>query len=105
MRTKLVGAGLILVVLAGVVAFAVLRDTTATDASSSTEAAEDQKAAPEPAPSPATAEEARLLLEINQVIAEVTKEAIERPKDQRMTKEEINALITSRIEELKARQQ
>lgn len=50
-------------------------------------------------------DEAELLMEINQVIFEVTQEAIARPSDQRMTSEEIAALIRSRIEELKQARQ
>lgn len=55
-----------------------------------------------PTPSlPAGSEDAKTALAINQIIFEVTQEALNRPKDQRMTAEEINARIQSRIEELK----
>lgn len=48
-------------------------------------------------------EDAKRLVEINQVIAEVTGEAIKRPKDQRMSSEEISQLIQTRIEEISVR--
>ena len=55
-----------------------------------------------PTPSlPAGSEDAKTALAINQIIFEVTQEALDRPKDQRMTAEEINARIQTRIEELK----
>ena len=55
-----------------------------------------------PTPSlPAGSEDAKTALAINQIIFEVTQEALNRPKDQRMTAEEINARIQTRIEELK----
>lgn len=44
------------------------------------------------------------MMAINQIIFEITQDAINRPKDQRMTSEEINALIQSRIKELRERQ-
>jgi hypothetical protein len=57
-----------------------------------------------PTPSlPAGSEDAETVMAINQIIFEVTQEAINRPKDQRMTSEEISALIQSRIEELRER--
>jgi hypothetical protein len=52
---------------------------------------------------PADAEEAKLLMEINQMILQVTQEALERPKDQRMSAEEISAMVRSRVEELESR--
>lgn len=54
-------------------------------------------------PTPSTAgdrPEARRLAEVNRIIAEVTEEAMQRPKDQRMTADQINELINSRIEQL-----
>lgn len=48
-------------------------------------------------------EHAKRLVEINQIIAEVTQEAINRPKDQRMSSEEISQLIRTRIEEISVR--
>ncbi len=58
-----------------------------------------------PTPSlPAGSEDAETVMAINQIIFEVTQDAINRPKDQRMTSEEINALIQSRIKELRERQ-
>ena len=47
--------------------------------------------------------DAQKLVEINQIIAEVTQEAINRPKDQRMSSEEISQLIRTRIEEISVR--
>lgn len=49
------------------------------------------------------ANQARMLTEINQAMADVTKEALSRPKDDRMTAEEIDLLIRSRIEQIKAK--
>ncbi len=58
-----------------------------------------------PTPSlPAGSEDAETVMAINQIIFEITQDAINRPKDQRMTSEEINALIQSRIKELRERQ-
>ena len=58
-----------------------------------------------PTPSlPAGSQDAETVMAINQIIFEVTQEAINRPKDDRMTSEEISALIQSRIEELRKRQ-
>ncbi|MDQ4148518.1 MAG: hypothetical protein M3164_00755 [Actinomycetota bacterium] len=47
-------------------------------------------------------EQVKRLKEVNQVIFEVTQEALKRPKDQRMTPEEISALVRARIQELSA---
>jgi hypothetical protein len=59
-------------------------------------------AVPFPTPSlPAGSEDAETVMAINQIIFEITQDAINRPKDQRMTSEEINALIQSRIKELR----
>ena len=55
--------------------------------------------------SPTSVEDAQLLMEINKAIAEVTQEAMQRPKEDRMTAEEINARIRQKIDEIKARQQ
>lgn len=97
-----VAAGLALVVaVAAAIAFATLRDSGPPGPASVTPAA-DTGTTTNPAAPPVSAEDAELLAEINQVITEVTKEALERPEDQKMTAEEIQQRITSRIEELKA---
>lgn len=59
-------------------------------------------AIPTPSLSPGSEEAARAL-EIQRIIFEVTQEAIKRPKDDRMSAEEIEAAINTRITELKAR--
>lgn len=57
-----------------------------------------------PTPSlPADSDDAETVMAINQIVFEVTQEAINRPKDDRMTSEEISALIESRIKELRER--
>lgn len=58
-------------------------------------------ALPTPSLNPGS-EDAERLMEINRIVFEVTQEAIARPKEDRMTREEIDALIRSRIEELDA---
>jgi predicted dinucleotide-binding enzyme len=55
-------------------------------------------------PTPSVPGAAQQISDINKIISEVTQLAVQRPKDQRMSAEEIDALITSRIEELKAQQ-
>lgn len=54
-----------------------------------------------PTPSlPAGSEDAEAMMAINQIIFEITRDA-NRPADKRMSPEEINALIQSRIKELR----
>lgn len=48
-------------------------------------------------------EDAKRIVELNKIIAEVTQEAINRPKDQRMSTEEVSQLIRTRIEEIGVR--
>lgn len=93
-----------LLVVAGITAFAANRDVPKSAASTDSKTSENDSQAAVPANSvPADEEDAKLLLEINEVIFQVTQEAIQRPNDQRMTPDEISALIRSRIEELEAR--
>lgn len=107
MKLKIVsGIALVAVLLAGVAAFAVGADGASEPASKeSTETVEIPASPAVPLPSmPAEIQqEAQLLVGVNQVIAEVTKEAMERPKDERMTPEEIRALIRERIAQLGVR--
>ena len=49
--------------------------------------------------------DAQLLTEINQIILDVTQQAVSRPKEERMSSEQVAALIRSRIDELKQREQ
>ena len=53
---------------------------------------------------PAGGEDAQLLTEINQIILDVTQQAVNRPKEERMSSEEVAALIRSRIDDLKQRE-
>lgn len=107
MKLKIVsGIALVAVLLAGVAAFAFGADGASEPApEESTEAAEMPASPAVTLPSmPAEIQqEAQLLVGVNQVIAEVTKEAMERPKDERMTPEEIRALIRERIAQLGVR--
>lgn len=108
-------AALVVLGIVGVIGFVVLRQdgknqasVAAPQRSASPGAAEaagaDATLPALPTPSlPANAEDAKVLMEINQIIFEVTQQAMQRPKTDRMTAEEIDALIRSRIEELKAR--
>lgn len=50
---------------------------------------------------PADTDEAKALLQVQQMIAEVTREAMERPRADRMSAEEVKEMVLSRIEELK----
>lgn len=104
MKLKILsGIALVAVLLAGVAVLAIGADGTSEPASKeATEAAEMPASPTVPLPSmPAEIQqEAQLLVGVNQVIAEVTKEAMERPKDERMTPEEVRALIRERIAEL-----
>lgn len=107
MKLKIVsGITLVAVLLAGVAVMAVGADGKSEPTSKeSTEAAETPASPVVPMPSmPAEIQqEAQLLVGVNQVIAEVTKEAMERPRDDRMTPEEVRALIRQRIAELGVR--
>lgn len=47
-----------------------------------------------------SAEKAEKVIALNQVILEVTQEAVKRPPGERMTTEEINELIRTRIKEI-----
>lgn len=115
---KIITGICLIALLAGVGAavFAANKDTPAAKESSAS-AAEDSSASTDdskvsesssqpavPAISvPADAEEAKLLMEVNQVILQVQKEAQARRGDQRMTAEEISALVRSRVEEVASR--
>lgn len=112
MKKIVAGIGVaVLLVVAGLFAFQVL-DSDEEPASPAPTPSESREASPTETPLvlptaslPAGADDARLLMEINQVIFQVTQEAAQRPSDQRMTAEEINQLIRSRIEEIRARHQ
>jgi hypothetical protein len=100
-----------LLMVAGFFAFQML-DSDDESASPEPSVSESPEASATPTPLvlptaslPPGADDARLLMEINQVIFQVTQEAAQRPSDQRMTAEEINELIRSRIEEIRARHQ
>lgn len=111
MKLKIVsGVVLIAVLVAGVGVLAVGADGASKpeskeSAEAPTEAAEtpDSPLVPLPSMPAELQQEAQLLVGVNQVIAEVTKEAMERPKDDRMTPEEVRALIRERIAELGVR--
>ena len=112
---KKIVAGICVAALLVVAGFFALRaldseDESASPAPSPSEEGPEATATPSPlvlptASLPAGADDARLLMEINQAIFQVTQEAAQRPSDQRMTSEEINELIRSRIEEIRARHQ
>ena len=57
-----------------------------------------------PSSIPANDEESTQLVALNQLIFEVAQENARRPESERMTPEEIRALVRSRVEELQAQQ-
>lgn len=102
----MIGVGLIALLSIGGAAFAVSGVGTSEPASTdSAETAAQQEGPVVPVPSmPAELQEdAQRLIEVNQIISEVTQEALDRPKDDRMTPEEVGALVRERIAELEVR--
>lgn len=120
-KKHIAGAFLAAVLLiGGILAFNLLRDDASSrdrdDASASettptpSPSAGASASAPVPGavafPTPSLAggsDDAETVMAINQIIFEVTQEAINRPKEDRMTSEEISALIETRIKELRER--
>jgi hypothetical protein len=110
MKRIFTGILVALLLAAGVAVFAAIKDGPAAKETSASGVSTDdpkvsQKNSQPVLPTvsvPADAKEAKLLMEINQVIFQVTQEALQRPKDQRMTAEEISALVRSRVKELQS---
>lgn len=106
MKKAVMGIGLLaLILIGGAFAFVANQDQPAGEKSSASEAAPASGNAAtdgEPvASAPVDGEDAQLFMEINQAIFEVTQEAAKRPQNDRMTSEEVNQLITSKIQEIK----
>ncbi|MEX2586604.1 MAG: hypothetical protein WD602_01235 [Actinomycetota bacterium] len=107
MKPKIViGTGLIALLSAGAAAFGVGAIGTSEPApAEETEAAEApaDPAVTLPSVSPEAQVEAERLVDISQVISEITQEALERPREERMTPEEARELILGRMGELEVR--
>ena len=107
---KIVTVGCVVAVLAagGVAAFLVAQDKPAGERPAaasrgrSASSGNESPAIVPSSPNPEDSERVKRLKEVNQAIFEVTQEAARRPKDQRMTPEEISALVRARIQELAA---
>ena len=78
------------------------RAAQAASKDSSDASAQDAQVAIPSGADPNDPERVKRVKEVNQVIAQVMQEAASRPKDDRMTPEEISALVRARIQELRA---
>ncbi|HEX2149798.1 MAG TPA: hypothetical protein VHI31_06475 [Actinomycetota bacterium] len=89
-------------------AFFVTKGDTAAEGPAATASADASKSAAPVVPNldlPAGGNDAQLLTEINQIILDVTQQAVNEPKEERMSSEEVAALIRSRIDDLKQREE
>lgn len=91
----------VVLILAGAVVFGFFAGESG---SGDPEAREQSPAATPSVTAPADPEEAQIMAEINKAIADVTAEAAARPKDDRMTPEEVEERIRQKIDEIRARQ-